>query len=45
MPETFIVDGQGRIAYKHVGPISQGTLESMILPAIAAAQRAGATKS
>ena len=22
MPETFVVDGKGRIAYKHVGPIS-----------------------
>ena len=28
MPETFIVDGKGRIAYKHVGPISK---ESMVL--------------
>ena len=24
MPETFVVDGKGRIAYKHVGPISPG---------------------
>ncbi len=34
MPETFVVDGQGRIAYKHVGPITRESLESRILPAI-----------
>jgi cytochrome c biogenesis protein CcmG/thiol:disulfide interchange protein DsbE len=38
MPETFVVDGNGRIAYKHVGPISAETLESKIIPAIRAAQ-------
>lgn len=37
MPETFIVDGQGRIAYKHVGPISPEALEKRILPALAKA--------
>lgn len=37
MPETFIVDGQGRIAYKHVGPISSEALEKKILPALAKA--------
>jgi cytochrome c biogenesis protein CcmG/thiol:disulfide interchange protein DsbE len=36
-PETFIVDGQGRIAYKHVGPIAPDDIEKKILPAIAAA--------
>ena len=38
MPETFVVDGQGRIAYKHVGPISADSLEKTLLPAIAKAQ-------
>jgi cytochrome c biogenesis protein CcmG, thiol:disulfide interchange protein DsbE len=38
MPETFVVDGQGRIAYKHVGPITAQTLEIKIIPAIRAAQ-------
>ena len=37
MPETFIVDGQGRVAYKHVGPISPEALEKRILPALAKA--------
>jgi cytochrome c biogenesis protein CcmG/thiol:disulfide interchange protein DsbE len=40
MPETFIVDGAGRIAYKQVGPIDAKVLESRILPAIAAAKAA-----
>jgi cytochrome c biogenesis protein CcmG/thiol:disulfide interchange protein DsbE len=38
MPETFVIDGKGRIAFKHVGPISAETLETKILPAIRAAQ-------
>jgi cytochrome c biogenesis protein CcmG, thiol:disulfide interchange protein DsbE len=39
MPETFIVDGKGRIAYKHVGPITVEALEAKIIPAIRAAER------
>ena len=38
MPETFVVDGEGRIAYKHVGPISAETLETKVIPAIRTAQ-------
>jgi cytochrome c biogenesis protein CcmG/thiol:disulfide interchange protein DsbE len=38
MPETFLVDGQGRIFYKHVGPITAQALETRIIPAIRAAQ-------
>ena len=38
MPETFVIDGKGRIAYKHIGPISAETLEAKIIPAIRAAQ-------
>ncbi|MCB1471986.1 MAG: DsbE family thiol:disulfide interchange protein [Rhodobiaceae bacterium] len=34
VPETFIVDRAGRIAYKHVGPINAETLEKIILPKI-----------
>jgi len=39
MPETFVVDGEGRIAMKHVGPISLPVLESRIVPAIEAARK------
>ena len=38
MPETFVVDPAGRVAYKHVGPMSPKDLEEKILPAITAAQ-------
>ena len=35
LPETFIVDRQGRIRYKHVGPLTQADLERKILPLVA----------
>lgn len=41
MPETFVVDGKGRIAYKHIGPISLGSLEERVIPAIEKAREAG----
>lgn len=40
MPETFVINGRGEIAYKHVGPISKESLETKLLPAIAAARAA-----
>lgn len=41
MPETFILDGGGKIVFKHVGPISQDALVRQVLPALekAAASR------
>jgi cytochrome c biogenesis protein CcmG/thiol:disulfide interchange protein DsbE len=39
MPETFIVDGDGRIMLKHVGPIDAAVLNKRILPAL---EKAGA---
>ena len=35
VPETFVVDRQGRIRYKHVGPLTQTDLERTILPLVA----------
>ncbi len=40
MPETFVLDGQGRIVYKHVGPISEETLAQKVIPAIRSAAAA-----
>lgn len=40
MPETFVVNGQGRIVYKHVGPISPEALAEKLVPAVEAARRA-----
>lgn len=34
MPETFVIDGQGRIAYKHVGPMTAASISQKIIPAI-----------
>lgn len=34
VPETFVVDAEGVITYKHVGPISPQTLERDVIPAI-----------
>ncbi len=34
VPETFIIDVQGKIRYKHVGPIKQKSLDEKIIPVI-----------
>ena len=34
VPETFIIDGNGRIAYKHVGPMMAEDMRHKILPLI-----------
>ena len=39
MPETFVIDGKGRIAYKHVGPISEQSLLRDVIPAIEKARQ------
>lgn len=44
MPETFVVDGAGRIAFKHVGPISEESLEKTLLPAIERARASAQTR-
>ena len=44
MPETFVVDGQGKIVYKHVGPLSPESIKAKLLPVIEAA-KAAAPKS
>jgi cytochrome c biogenesis protein CcmG/thiol:disulfide interchange protein DsbE len=37
MPETFVLNGNGEIVFKHVGPISQQSIETVLIPAIARA--------
>lgn len=39
VPETFIVDGDGTITFKWIGPINEATFNREILPAIEAARR------
>src|SRR6266568_8220748 len=35
VPETFVVDRQGRIVFKQIGPVSLALLEGTILPMVA----------
>ena len=34
LPETFVIDAEGRIAYKHVGPFDRRALEEELLPIV-----------
>ena len=40
MPETFVVNGRGEIVFKHVGAVTQESLQTRLMPAIAQAQSA-----
>jgi cytochrome c biogenesis protein CcmG/thiol:disulfide interchange protein DsbE len=40
MPETFVINGRGEIAYKHVGPITHQSMRDNLLPALKAAAAA-----
>jgi cytochrome c biogenesis protein CcmG/thiol:disulfide interchange protein DsbE len=35
VPETFVIDRNGRIAYKHIGPVTPEVLETKLRPLIA----------
>ncbi len=37
VPETFVIDGEGRVVLRFAGPVTQRSLESKIRPAIEAA--------
>jgi cytochrome c biogenesis protein CcmG/thiol:disulfide interchange protein DsbE len=41
-PETFLVDGQGKVVYKFISPMTPEVWQQEFLPRIAAARRAGA---
>lgn len=34
VPETFLIDGAGRIRYKHIGPVDEQDVEEKLLPMI-----------
>lgn len=34
VPETFVVSGDGRILYRHVGPITEASLKTKLMPEI-----------
>ena len=37
VPETFVIDGDGKVLYRHPGPLTQRVLDERIFPAIEAA--------
>ena len=41
VPETFLIDAEGRIRYKLTGALSVQTLQDQLLPAIAALESNG----
>src|SRR5436190_6493310 len=42
MPETFVINARGEIAFKHIGAVTPESLETKLLPAIAQARAAPA---
>lgn len=40
VPETFVIDGKGRIAFKFVGPLSEAAVEAKLKPEIEKAKAA-----
>lgn len=41
VPETFLIDTEGRIRYKHIGPITPDSLQQVIMPKVEELRRAG----
>lgn len=39
VPETFVIDGRGTIAYKHIGPLTPKILDETLRPLIAKLRR------
>lgn len=38
VPETFVIDGQGRVRYRHVGPVTSEIWRDRLLPVIRSLQ-------
>lgn len=38
VPETYVIDGEGNIVFRHAGPITDRVIEATIMPAIEAAR-------
>ena len=39
VPETFVIDREGRIAYKHIGPVTPEALRDKLMPVITRLQK------
>ncbi|MDE3027168.1 MAG: DsbE family thiol:disulfide interchange protein [Paracoccaceae bacterium] len=44
VPETYVIGANGRIAFKHVGPLTRQSLDAEILPVLARLQAGGVVK-
>jgi cytochrome c biogenesis protein CcmG/thiol:disulfide interchange protein DsbE len=42
VPETFVIDPNGIVAYKHIGPVTQQALDETILPLVTRLRREAA---
>lgn len=38
VPETFVIDGQGRVRYRHLGPVTAEVWQEKLLPVVKAVQ-------
>ncbi len=38
LPETFVIDGKGRVVYRHVGPLTSRAVQERLRPALQAAE-------
>ncbi len=38
VPETFVIDAQGRVRYRHLGPVTQQVWDEKIMPVVRAVQ-------
>lgn len=43
VPETFVIGRDGRIAYKHIGPLTEASFTDVLLPEIEKAERGTAS--
>ncbi len=39
VPETYVIDAEGRIRYKHVGPLSDQDIDAVLLPILRRVER------
>lgn len=45
VPETYVVDAEGRITYKHIGPLNEASFTNVLVPAIERAKASSALPS
>ena len=38
VPETYVVDGAGKVAYKYIGPLTEEAIEKELRPAVERAE-------